>query len=432
MNPKTDPALESEFLRLSQHVRNTTNYTALLNALWRKRDEVVSSNSFATELFHSCDPTSRGLLYTQISRLKDEIDRHNEYYKVDKTRRYIIELPKGVRGNGYRLKITNTSGAIIESETNAAKTWKPFVWQVRGYPPREIPIHVWLPETGMNFTQIKFIVGSDWKPPSGFTGYFEHRAEYFKTLKHNDNRTYNGHVWRVDGVQVDGSILHVRVQPCRWIDYYSTCQSLDKKITLDNGTETTIKGWLAPYWTDCSLQCFYPGAGNLGVNTLITTKEGSAVVIQQNKLHPGSPLEWVASTSGGVKVRSDTESLFKKDRRPDPRRAAQVEALEESGVDIPVERLKWVAFGMGLNKGTPALLGEVKVNRTQMQMKEEDFPDREGEGQLETVEMDFVTLKPDEIISILDDQKRFKHKTYFELAFALALIRREMAEQIFT
>jgi hypothetical protein len=138
-------------------------------------------------------------------------------------------------------------------------------------------------------------------------------------------------------------------------------------------------------------------------------------------------LEWVASVSGTVSVRGAAKDVADKQHSPDPIRAACNETNEEAGVDLLASQLKWIGFGVGLRMGTPCLLGEVEIDRSEDEVLK-DFENREDKRETKAVK--FVALEPEPVSEILQDEKNFKHKSYFELGLALALIRRGKAERL--
>lgn len=415
---KMDLGLIDEFNRLKLKIAESRH--SLIDKLWKRYPDPVSSKEFSRD--HP--DMVANLLYQHISELKREIEEYNSIRAGEGTQRFVFKLPPAEGRDGYRLSVEDRGHGLLPSDVR----WQPFVWSTAGQDrPRSIPIHTWLPRKSDGFTKVLFDLDKPWEPPPGFSGYEKHRQNVLSKLLARDPNVFDGYVWRVQNVEVStGDTLVIKVQPCRFADYHSTCLSLDERITLDNGAQTNIKGWLAPKWRKGTLQSFYPGAGNLAVNVLLITKDGSAIMVQQSEFHSVSKLEWVASVSGTVRLRGDSESITAKDHYPDPRRTAYNETNEETGIEIPMDRLKWIGFGMGMKMGTPCLLAEVEVDRSEAEAVK-DFEHREDKH--ETKSINFVPLKSERVLEVLNDQSNFKHRTYFELGLALALIRRGMAER---
>ncbi|TAL03280.1 MAG: hypothetical protein EPO07_06495 [Verrucomicrobia bacterium] len=371
-----------------------------------------------------------------MNRLRQSLAEYNRQRQTHNDCCVRLDLPKHDKSGRARRKycLTYVVKKRPALKVEASSAWKPFRWRINNGPVRTVPQHLWLSDPINAALRVDFDVDATlWRPPK-CPGYTTLRKQCWAYLTKKDTEVFDGDVWRVRDVTQEGrNVLKVSVQPAKWLDYYATNLKLgkeDETIRLRT-REVTVDEWLkTSRGTDGLLRGFANAANLLAVNLLIITRDGYAVIVQQQDKHSLSPSDWVASSSGTVALPLDSKSLKHEHLSPDPWRTAKQETLGEVGVQIDIDHIKWTAFGVGLAMGSPALLGEIRVDKTYRQVRA--AWDHRADKH-ETCDVRPLKLEPKAVLEALDGKDengkiKYKHRTYFELGLALALIRKGKAE----
>jgi hypothetical protein len=243
--------------------------------------------------------------------------------------------------------------------------------------------------------------GLSWEPPGGFSHYPDFRDSVWSA----NQSAYDADRWHVAWWDVrkdaeDCQTIEVGLKATRYKDVVatSTPQTLARSVQLDDGSERTVREWLAAdrKWAPSDREPYPRGANSLTTNTLVVTNAEQAVVSRQGRGNLVSQGVWVASSSGQVE-RDDFEHGVVSATRAALRETAEEIGLREE-LGLQASRFRWLGAMVRLDMGWHAVLGEVSadINAARAQ---EIFDAHRSEDK--PMSIDFVDLNPASVASFL-------------------------------
>ncbi len=428
--PKSGRLVLSDLSKLQ--ARLTGHRPKIIEWLFNRPERSVSSQDVADFLYRggadpkNADPKkAAGKARTAMLRLQEELEALRTKSEMnDLTTLFSLDTPRRGAGpsNSYTLVLKDNMNPTANNpppDPNAHPDWlfpdgRAFRWRTKREDWMEVPL--WLLAKSKSSLELTLVEGRKWQPPKGFLDYESFRDQRWEEQRSKDPKVFNGATWVLSKYTTfTVKRLSIELERCEYKDYHATTLSLTKPT---GRAGETVFGLLRRNYLETGK---IPSAP-LAVNVAVITKDLKMVISHQSPTHTVDPGDWIASVSGTMNADLDVDPADYV--LPSPRITARKQTLEEIGVLVQPRELSWVTFAMGLRLGHPALLAEANVPFSAEEVHEAWA---ERQDKREADDIDFVPLTAKAVRETLARKDR-PHRTYFKLAFALALWRRGLAE----
>lgn len=326
-----------------------------------------------------------------------------------------------LKGNPYWLSIEHRNSAKPKRITEQ-KAAGLFCWSAK---PIKRKLEISVPCWGETEVRIRPLDGT-WVPPSGFSGYSQHRLESWGRYEKLHPKTVDSWVWHVDSfTRMEGyacpDAIELMVRRIRFADYVATTWRLDDIDLTCKPPEGTIRRWLEEHRQSTKCTHFIPAGNLLAVEVAVISNDNEFIVRQEKQ---GG--RWEPAVFGYMDALRDVSrtTLY----QPEPSETAFRKATRILGIPFSARHVVWTGVGFGKKKGNVRIFGELKIPRSSAEIIKESK--EKGRPEL-SAEFKAIPATPEGVYELLNNSRE-PHRLHFEVLLALSLARQSSKTRILT
>ncbi|HWD90794.1 MAG TPA: hypothetical protein VG938_00460 [Verrucomicrobiae bacterium] len=256
---------------------------------------------------------------------------------------------------------------------------------IDGEPTKTGPIH--LRSAPSRRIRQRLVVDGPWKPPKYFPNFSQFKRLEWDRFRANNPSADNGPTYFFADFRRDGNVYEIRAKSGEYADYVATIKCLNHPVRLAGGNEKNAAELLGMGWNAKASLLPLPVASPIAQDIMVVTKDDKVLVCYDRRCE-----QWNVSASAIPQKAKDAHG-------DDPttvlQGAIRRRTYEELGLHIDPIHISWMAFGIGRRIGHTAFIGQIKLSKTEQQIRDcfENRSDKEGVREIKFIPLEIADVQ---------------------------------------